>query len=134
MASGCRQSQYLELQNTTAPSSCNKLFIPEFESVLYNSHINVIGKHLSGLLLFKAMPDSSTRVVFSNEMGVKFFDFEFKANDFHVIYCIKQLNKKSVINQLEKDIGLLIFHRTDTSQLQISRLNEELYFGFKSGK
>ena len=40
-------------------------------------HFNVVGNHLSGLLLIKKMPDSSTRMVFSNEMGLGFFDFEF---------------------------------------------------------
>jgi hypothetical protein len=30
----------------------------------YTTHIDVIGKHISGLLLVKQMPDSSKRVVF----------------------------------------------------------------------
>lgn len=130
---GCRQSPYLFLQNTTANIPCIESFRPDITSVLYNSHINVVGKHLSGLLLFKKMEDSSTRVLFSNEMGVKFFDFEFAPSGFKVIYCIKQLNKKVVINELKKDIGLLIFYQINIKSGECLQSDNELYFAFKSG-
>jgi hypothetical protein len=134
LIAGCKSSEYLMLEKTTANSSCLDKFRPEITTILYNTHINVVGNHLSGLLLFKKMPDSTTRVLFSNEMGVKFFDFEFTKDNFHVIYCMKKLNKKAVIGELKKDIGLLIFHNMDTSKADVMKNGNELYFGFKSGK
>ncbi len=111
---GCSQNPYQNLQSASANSSCLNNLRPEFTSVLYNAHINVVGKHLSGLLIFKTMPDNSTRVVFSNEMGVTFFDFQFSdSGGFKVFHCIKQLNRKAVINQLKKDIGMILMHNVD---------------------
>ncbi|MBK7307905.1 MAG: hypothetical protein IPI88_13305 [Chitinophagaceae bacterium] len=47
-------------------------FKPAFTVALYNTTVDVMGNHFSGLLLIKKMPDSSTRMVFSNEMGLGF--------------------------------------------------------------
>jgi hypothetical protein len=71
--------------------------------------IDVAGKHLSGLLLIKAMPDSSYRVVFTNESGLTFFDFEYGAeNTFVVKKIIKQLDKKVIIETLRKDFAAVL--------------------------
>ncbi len=134
VVAGCRQSPYLFLSDATARQTCIETFRPKFKTVLYNSHINVVGKHLSGLLLIKTMPDSSKRVVFTNEMGVKFFDFEFTSTGFNVKYVIKQLNKKVVINELKKDIGLVLFYNLKMTDIKYQNSENELYFGFKSGK
>lgn len=131
---GCAPSPYNNLTASAASSSCLEKFRPEITSVLYNSHINVVGKHLSGLLIFKKMDDQSTRVVFSNEMGVKFFDFEFKQDGFKVIYCMDKLNKKPVIRQLRKDIGMLLFHEINILNASVKSNTHENYFGFKNGK
>jgi hypothetical protein len=70
-------SSYKHLQRSQEDVSCIQKFKPDFTNALYYTEVNVIGNHLSGLLLIKLMPDSSTRMVFSNEAGFKFFDFEF---------------------------------------------------------
>lgn len=106
---------------------------PKFTSVLYNTKVDVVGKHLSGLLLFKQMPDSTTRVVFSSEMGVNFFDFEYSAKGFKVISCMQQLNKKLVIRQLKKDIGLLFMYNCNLAEVQTFSTEEELNFTFVNG-
>jgi hypothetical protein len=68
-----------------------------------------MGKHISGLLLVKVMPDSSKRVVFTNEAGLTFFDFQWsKAGVFKPLHCISKLNKKVVINTLRKDLELIL--------------------------
>src|ERR1035437_4022081 len=103
----CGKSPYRSLQASTANSACLNKFKPAISSILYNTHVNVIGKHLSGLMIIKRMRDSTIRVVFSSEMGVKFFDFEYSGIGFKVVYCMEQLNKKVVINQLKKDLGFL---------------------------
>ena len=69
-----------------------------------NIEVDVIGKYLSGLLLLKTMPDSSIRMVFSNEMGFKFFDFEFTpGGGFKVNYIIKKMDRRPVIKTLRQD-------------------------------
>ena len=73
---GC-VSAYKNLQHTTGDPGNVQRFKPVITTALYKIDVNVVGKYLSGLLLLKTMPDSSIRMVFSNEMGFKFFDFEF---------------------------------------------------------
>ena len=99
---------YSGLPKSAGNADCLKRFKPVFSSALYKAEIDVTGKHLSGLLVIKKMPDSSTRAVFSNEMGVTFFDFQFLQNgSFTVFRIMKQLNKKPVIKTLRKDFELV---------------------------
>lgn len=130
----CSKQQYSFLQSTTEDKSCIAHLKPEFSSVLYNAKIDVVGKHLSGLLLFKTMPDSSKRVVFSNEMGVKFFDFEYAKTGFKVQYVIKQLDRKAAIRQLKEDIGYLIMNDINLSSAELKKSDNQLYFGFAGRK
>ena len=49
---------------------------PAFGVGKYRARVKVSGRRLSGLLVIKRMPDSAMRVVFTNEIGFTFFDFE----------------------------------------------------------
>src|SRR6187200_1732055 len=94
---GCSPA-YMHMQTTTGDISDLAKFKPAFNVALYKTEVDVVGNHLSGLLLIKKMPDSSTRMVFSNEMGLKFFDFEFTTDgNFKVYFIMKKMNKKPVI-------------------------------------
>jgi len=70
-----------------------------------------IGKHkLSGLLLMKKVPDSSIRIIFTNEIGMKFFDFEFRDGKFIIHYIFPSMNKKMLISLFRKDFTLILMH------------------------
>jgi len=91
--------------------------------------------HLSGLLLFRQLPDSSTRVVFQNEMGFSFFDFAWDRHDsFSVKQIIPQLDKPAVIRTLEKDIRLLLMKGLEASGEQYFERGGEIYHRFSAGK
>ena len=84
-------------------------FKPNYTVALYNTKVDIVGNHFSGLLLIKKMPDNTTRIVFSNEIGLKFFDFEFNNNfEFKVYSVVKQMNRKAVITTLRKDFELVL--------------------------
>jgi hypothetical protein len=136
---GCSPS-YKQIQS--APDSYRgadvnvlQKFKPAFTVALYNTTVDVVGNHLSGLLLIKKMPDSSTRMVFSNEIGFSFFDFEFKpAGDFKVYSVMKKLNKKSVIKTLQHDFELILMNNLDNAKAVV-KTNERLtYFIFPQSK
>ncbi len=75
--------------------------------------------HLSGLLLFKALEDSSTRVVFANESGLTFFDFGWSGRDsFYVVRIIPQLDRRPVIKTLRKDLELILYKGLDRATEQ----------------
>src|SRR6188768_3523231 len=78
---GCA-SDYSYLKIVSTDSTCADKIKPTYLSTAwYTAAVDVYDTHISGLLLIKNMPDSSIRVVFTNEAGVTFFDFGFLADD-----------------------------------------------------
>ena len=126
---------HIQLQSASADINSIQKFKPVFTVALYKANVDVVGNHLSGLLLFKKMPDSSTRVVFSNEMGLSFFDFEFAADGkFKVYSIIKKMNKKSVIKTLRHDFELILMQHLDIGKAIVKIENGFLYFIFPQPK
>ncbi len=126
---------YMQMQSAKADVNDLKKFKPVFTSALYNTLVDVTGNHLSGLLLIKKMPDSTTRMVFSNEMGFKFFDFEFGANgSFKVYSIIKKMNKKAVIKTLRKNFQLVMMEPMDYSSVTVRKQDGLIYYIFPQEK
>lgn len=124
-----------QMQSATADVRLLQKFKPAFTVALYNTTVDVVGNHLSGLLLIKKMPDSSTRMVFSNEMGLTFFDFEFGVNgSFKVYSIIKKMNRKSVIKTLRHDFELILMNTLDDSKAFVKENEGQLYFIFPQKK
>lgn len=88
--------------------SCDSLHKPLFPHVTYRASIDVINKHLSGLLVFKTMEDSSIRAVFLNEAGVTFFTIAYTTNDYRFLSVIASLDKRAVRRTLAKDLGMIL--------------------------
>lgn len=124
-----------QMQTASADVNLLQKFKPAFTVALYNTTVDVVGNHLSGLLLIKKMPDSSTRIVFSNEMGFSFFDFEFAADGKFKVYSItKQMNKKSVIKTLQHDFELILMNNLDNSKASVQSKDGLTYFVFPQTK
>jgi hypothetical protein len=110
LTGGCR-SVYKGLQPVAGDVNCIRQFSPQFNATLYSTQVDILKHHLSGLLFFKQMPDSSIRVVFANEMGFKFFDFEFdKQGNFTKHYLLAKMDKKAVVKTLRQDFALVLLH------------------------
>jgi hypothetical protein len=131
---------YKGLQQDRSNKTSALKFKPEFKKVLYRCVVDgrVVFKkfHLSGLLFFKVMDDSTTRVVFQNEMGLTFFDFEWSREDsFKVNQIIPQLDKDALVKTLQKDMNLLLMKNLDRSSETVLRgSNNELYHRFQLEK
>ncbi len=124
-----------QMQSVAADVYVLQKFKPAFTVALYNTTVDVMGNHLSGLLLIKKMPDSSTRIVFSNEMGLGFFDFEFAADgSFKVHSIMKKLDKKSVIKTLQHDFELVLMNNLDNSKAVVKTHEGLTYFIFPQSK
>lgn len=118
LITGC-SAAYKSLEPVDYKTGCVQQFKPTFTRALYNTQVNILKHHLSGLLLVKQMPDSSTRILFSMETGFKFFDFEFDKNkEFKVHYIIDKMNRKPVINTLRKDFELVLMMHLKNDSLQ----------------
>jgi hypothetical protein len=113
-------SPYKKLRPVPGDPSCIIHLKPEFNGVLYKTEVAVVGKHISGLLLIKTMPDSSVRLVFTSETGFKFFDFEFFADSgFKVNYILKQMDKEALIKTLRNDFELILWRNTGIQNPQV---------------
>ncbi|MEO5893293.1 MAG: hypothetical protein ABIQ31_23785 [Ferruginibacter sp.] len=131
---GCA-SAYKHLQPATGDVRNLQQFKPEFSVALYKAGVDVAGNHLGGLLLIKKMPDSSTRLVFSNEIGFKFFDFEFaKDGKFKVFSIMKQMDKKAVIKTLRKDFELVMMEGINDPGVLIRKDSGLVYYSYKQSK
>lgn len=127
---GC-SSVYRQLKPAKGNPAVLQRFKPRIQLALYKAGVDVMGEHLSGLLLIKKMEDSSTRLVFSNEIGFKFFDFEFSSNGgFRVLSIIRQMNKKPVIKTLREDFQLVMMEGLDPATALIREGNGLVYYSF----
>ncbi len=144
MMASC-SSYYKNLQTVKVDDACAEKIKPKgIATSWFDASVDVMGKHISGLLLIKKMPDTSNRIVFMNEAGVTFFDFAF-ANDgtFTVKQIISQLNKKAVIETFRKDFSLLLgipfqkpllaWHMGNEYYYGVTNGEERIYFTTKSG-
>lgn len=109
----CSPRPYRDLQQQEQAAITAQQLHPVFDKVLYRGVID--GKkwfkkfHFSGILYVRNFPDSSTRVVFQNEMGATFFDFGWDANDsFKVFQILPQMDKKPLVKLLRKDFELIL--------------------------
>lgn len=129
------QSAYKGLKPIQTSTNCVKKFKPSFKSNWYTATVDVIGKHISGLLLIKTMPDSSNRVVFTNEVGVTFFDFEFKKDGtFKTHQIIEQMNRKVVIELLRKDFEMIMMTGLNATAIKTYSQNNEVFYAIPGKK
>lgn len=130
-----KQSDSHRMQVYSGDATVLRKFKPVFGVAFYNTQVNVVGNHLSGILVIKKMPDSSTRLVFSNETGFKFFDFEFsKLGEFKVYSIIKKMNKKQVLKTLRKDLELVLMEHLDNSTVSVRMKDGFVYYMYPRAK
>jgi len=127
---GC-VSEYKHMTAVEPDTACALRIVPRHTNVAwYNASIDVVGNHISGLILIKHMPDSSWRVVFTNEAGVTFFDIGYLPNgEFKTFNIISKLNRKPVISVLRRDFELVIglpFRKGTFTRFVVG---DEVYFG-----
>ena len=128
-------SSYKQLQKIEGNSTCLEKFVPQFSTVIYSTQVNIIGNYLSGLLVIKTMPDSSTRIVFTSEMGLSFFDFEFTSNgDFKVHFIIQRMNRKAVIRTLRQDFELVLMRSLEQENAKVFKNIDRIYHAFPQEK
>ncbi|MCF6184647.1 MAG: hypothetical protein L3J56_08505 [Bacteroidales bacterium] len=88
-------------------SQYKKVFADTSKSYIYRAGIKLYDNDFSGLIIIK--PESEGhRVVFLNEIGMKFFDFEILKNSYKVHHIFEPMNKKMLIKLLINDFRLIL--------------------------
>ncbi len=132
LLSGCYVANKLNIMD--AFTNCPPVFKPAIRTATYSAQLDFYKKHISGLFVFKSMNDTTERVVFMNETGFKFFDFEFTPHHFKVQYIIPSLNKKFIINTLSRDLGLLVIPPIENSAHEQPKNDVSTIFKFPLAK
>jgi hypothetical protein len=121
LLSACHPGGYSKLsKNSSTGPTPKPLFGENFNSFLFKANISVYGKELSGLLVTKQLAPGDFRVIFTTEMGIKLFDFQFKDTSFTLHYCIPQFNRPKLLKVIRQDIETLLMNDKDPVYEQLS--------------
>jgi hypothetical protein len=110
------------------------VFGTDFQKGLYRATFDISKHHLTGFIFIKKTSDTTYRILFSNEFGMKFFDFEFLENEFIVHYCFPSLDRKSLLKLLDNDFRIIIFPNQSINKItqDRSKNKEELSYKIKA--
>jgi len=92
----------------------NPYFSNPEKDYIYKAKIDVYGNKFGGIVIIKKLSDRKHRVVFTTEFGTKLFDFLYDGDSFTRNYVVDGLDKKMIINTLQKDFKLLISENNRT--------------------
>jgi hypothetical protein len=110
----------------------NSEFQNSDSTILFKTEINIFKNEFSGITVIKPTENQSHRIVFLNEVGMKFFDLEISNDTFIVHQMFEPLNKKSFINMLVSDFKTMLFYEIDIDNSQIYQSQKTKYFVLKS--
>ncbi len=106
------------LPKNTLPEDAGSRPVSWFESdsdhYLFNTSIDFMKNHLSGLTVVKPLSSGNYRVVILTETGLKIMDMEFFADsEPRIHYIMEQLNRKIMIRTLQKDMNLMLMNHVE---------------------
>lgn len=86
----------------------NPYFSNTAKDYIYKADLQFYKRKFSGIIIVKKIGEKEHRLVFTTEMGNKIFDFSFYENEFKVNYVLEEMNKKIILNILERDFTTLL--------------------------
>jgi len=102
------KKQNLQLVEPSVSIIKNPYFSNADKDYVYKANIDVYDNSFGGIFIVKKISEKQHRIVFTTEMGNKLFDFSFNSDDFKVNSILEELDRKILINILEKDFRVLI--------------------------
>jgi hypothetical protein len=110
------------------------VFGDDFQKALYRTTLDISKHHLTGFIFIKKTSDTSYRILFSNELGMKFFDLEFRNKEFIVHFCFPSLDRKSLLKLLDNDFRIIFFPNYSIKKITpaTTETKEEITFKIKS--
>jgi len=127
----CSLGHYKKLLPATETVPLKPIFGDYFSSFLFKTNITVYGKDFSGLLVTKQLKPNDYRVIFTTELGMKLFDFEFTDSAFTVQYCVPQFNRPALLKTIQQDIEVLLMNKLKTLPAQPLRDEKNTYLVYK---
>ena len=129
--SGCRISKYNH-RNCDKISLTKDLITPVFNpnsTLRYNTTIDVLKNHLSGLIIVKQTDSITKHIVFVTELGLKMFDFELNNHEIKTAYVFEPLNKPKLIEALKRNFSnMFLLNELDKNGIECSRNGIKFFF------
>ncbi len=94
--------------NLTATTVTNEYFSNTNKDYLYKAKVNIFNTSFGGILVIKKSAARAHRIVFTTELGNTIFDFSIVDEEFKINRILKELDRKILLNILEKDFKTLI--------------------------
>jgi ribulose 1,5-bisphosphate carboxylase large subunit-like protein len=117
--SACSIKEYKHLQKVDGSSAQQlETLFGKKRSYIYKSNALLYGEKVSGILAIKQMKDESLRTILTSYLGLKFFDFEFKGEEFKVHKIMDKMDRPILVNVIKSDFQLLLMSNIDLYQLQ----------------
>ena len=108
LSCGTSTVKNLTEQPVTMPIYSVAYFADPAVDYVYKAHISLYGKEFGGIFIAKKINDTTHRTVFTTEFGNSIFDFEISPNSYRVNSILEALDKKIIVNTLQKDFTLLL--------------------------
>jgi len=86
----------------------NPYFSNPTTDYVYKAKINAFKNVFGGILIIKKIKKNNHRVVFTTNFGNTIFDFELDNNQIITHFVLKELDRKIIINTLQRDFKTLI--------------------------
>ncbi len=89
------------------PELIKPIISQPYGTIFYKASFYVRNINLTGIFIFKDV-DTSQRIVFISEVGLKYFDLEYSNDTWTVVDCKKFLENEWLIGQVENSLKLII--------------------------
>lgn len=138
----CKISRYKQsaVKNSVLNRSDIIPVVNNTNATKFQTTIDVLKNHLTGILIVKQTDSASTRLVFITELGMKMFDLEMKNGEMNVMYVFEPLNKPQVVNALKKNFkdmllldiygktGIAFTDKNNNTLFRLIKAEEKQYF------
>jgi hypothetical protein len=105
---------------------------------LFNTDIDIMKNHFSGLTVIKPSGNDTCRVVFITEVGLKIFDMElYPSGNYTFHYIMSAVNKKPLVKMLAEDMGTITMNGMSGIQPELVHMNnsdDNIYLYRYNGK
>lgn len=118
-----------QLDSSNQDLASLRIFPTQEFKAIYKTKIQFKDKSFSGLLLIRRNADSTFRIAFVTEVGMKIFEFMFypkKENGFKVISILPYLDKKIIVKTLRKDFESVFMTFASFKKPKIKVIEENL--------
>lgn len=111
-------------------------YLKDFQEATFKISIEAFENHFGGIMVAKKLKRNHYRFAFLNEFGGKMMDFEILNRELKLNYAVEQLNRKIILNMLEKDFSMLfseeVLIKNEFAQNELRMLEVEKFSGNKS--